>query len=116
MPRRPQRSSDLTALDGWRQTLARLSASGAPDLTNRQLALLLTVFLDEGPHTVRALAMSLGLPKPAVTRALDRLSELRFLKRKADSADRRSVVIHRRVRGAVFLTDLADSIRRPGRR
>ncbi|MSO70630.1 MAG: MarR family transcriptional regulator [Alphaproteobacteria bacterium] len=91
-----------------RAALAEIVRSDAPDLTSRQLALLLTVFMAPGPHTVRALAETLRLPKPAVTRALDRLEELKFLKRRRDASDRRSVEVHRRVKGAVFLSDLAE--------
>ena len=88
--------------------LAEIVRRQAPDLASRQLALLLTVFMAPGPHTVRALAQTLGLPKPAITRALDRLEELKV--RKRDARDRRSVEARRRVRGAVFLSDLAETV------
>ena len=81
----------LPALAAMRAALTDVVRSEAPDLTSRQLALLLTVFMAPGPHTIRALAAVLGLPKPAVTRALDRLEELDFVKRRRDASDRRSV-------------------------
>ena len=44
------------ALKGWMQTLIGYVRSGQPDLTNRQMALMLLVYLTPGPHTVRGLA------------------------------------------------------------
>jgi hypothetical protein len=38
--------------------------SGQPDLTNRQMALMMLVYLTPGPHTVRGLAHILGVSKP----------------------------------------------------
>jgi DNA-binding MarR family transcriptional regulator len=79
-----------------------------PDLTARQFALLLHVYLGPTPHTVRGLSARLNMSKPAVTRALDRLSALGFVKRMTDRSDRRSVIISRTVAGALFLRDFAD--------
>ena len=39
---------------------------GVPDFTLRQLAILLTVYLESPPHTVRGLAKKLGVTKPVV--------------------------------------------------
>lgn len=77
------------------------------ELTARQLALLLHVYLTPPPHTVRGLAATLGMSKPAVTRALDRLGRLRLLRRR-DEADHRSVLVQRTVKGAVFLREFGD--------
>jgi DNA-binding MarR family transcriptional regulator len=52
----------------------------------------------------------LRISKPAVTRALDRLGGLEFLRRKTDQDDRRSVLIQRTVRGSVFLREFAELI------
>ena len=104
------RHPTLRRLELWRHaTLATVRADG-PDLTTRQMALLLTVYLEPGPHTVRGLAVELGVAKPVVTRALDTLGRLGFLKRTRDAADRRNVLVHRTVKGAVFLSDFADMI------
>ena len=104
------RHPTLRRLELWRHaTLATVRADG-PDLTTRQMALLLTVYLEPGPHTVRGLAADLGVAKPVVTRALDTLGRLGFLKRTRDAADRRNVLVHRTVKGAVFLSDFADMI------
>ena len=58
----------------------------------RQMALLLTVYTTPPPHTVRGLAKTLNISKPAVTRALDRLCGIDLARRKRDDADRRNVL------------------------
>ena len=95
--------SDFAALDLWRRSLARAMAGDTADLTQRQLALLLTVYLTPPPHTVRGLAAQLDISKPAVTRALDRLQALGFAKRKPEPSDRRGIEVQRTVKGAVYL-------------
>ena len=92
-----------TTLAGWMQTLVGYVRSGQPDLTNRQMALLLLVYLTPGPHTVRGLAQSLGVSKPVVTRALNTLGGLGYLRRERDQDDRRNVFVVRTNDGASFL-------------
>ena len=82
----------------------------APDLSARQMAVLLTVYLKSPPHTVRGLASTLKISKPAITRSLDRLSDLGLLRRKVDESDRRSVLIQRTLRGSVFLREYGEFI------
>jgi len=91
-----------------RETIVALVRSDGPDLSARQLAVLLTVYLGEGPHTVRGLAANLNVSKPAITRALDRLGELDLARRKVDQADRRSVLVQRTPKGTTFLRDLRN--------
>ena len=81
-------------------------AERLPDLTTRQLALLLHVGLTPGPHTVRGLAETLHFSKPAVTRALDRLAGLGWLARAGDPRDRRSVLVEVTEGGRGFLAAL----------
>jgi DNA-binding MarR family transcriptional regulator len=100
----------VQALDLWRGAIVESVRRDAPDLSARQMALLLTVYLTPPPHTVRGLAIALNVSKPAVTRALDRLSEYGLVRRKIDEADRRSVLIQRTVKGSVFLREFADII------
>ena len=76
-----------------------------PDLTARQFALLLQVYLAPPPHSVRGLARALAMSKPAVSRALDTLGRLELLRRKRDQADRRSVLVQRTVKGAGYLRE-----------
>ena len=92
-----------TNLAEWMTTLVGYVRSGQPDLTNRQMALLLLVYLTSGPHTVRGLAQSLGVSKPVVTRALNTLGALGYLRRERDEADRRNIFIAATDKGAKFL-------------
>lgn len=80
------------------------------DLSARQLTILLTVYLEPPPHTVRGLAAKLNVTKPAITRALDTLGGMRLLSRKRDDADRRNVIITRTVDGALYLEQLGDLV------
>ena len=98
------------ALDLWRRALLESVRADAPDLSSRQMAILLTVYLTPPPHTVRGLAQTLNISKPAVTRALDRQGELGLLKRRPDETDRRSVLVQRTVKGSVFLSDFAGQV------
>jgi DNA-binding MarR family transcriptional regulator len=100
----------VQALDLWRGAIVESVRRDAPDLSARQMALLLTVYLTPPPHTVRGLAITLNVSKPAVTRALDRLSEYGLVRRKVDDTDRRSVLIQRTVKGSVFLREFGDII------
>ncbi len=101
---------ELQALDLWRRATLSGVRHDAPDLSARQMALLLTVYLTPPPHTVRGLADTLNVSKPAITRALDRLSDIELIRRKPDEEDRRSVLIQRTVRGSVFLREFAELI------
>ena len=98
------------ALELWRRVLTSSLRRGLPDLSQRQCALLLQVYLTPPPHTVRGLAEQLRMSKPAVTRALDRLAALDYLRRKTDESDRRSVLVQRTVKGSVFLREFADMV------
>lgn len=103
------------ALELWRTAFVDGVRDDGPDLTARQLALLLTVYLSPAPHTVRGLAAELKVSKPAITRALDRLGLLGLVRRKRDEADRRNVLVERTVKGSVFLNDLGERIATAGR-
>ncbi|MEO5336129.1 MAG: MarR family transcriptional regulator [Magnetospirillum sp. WYHS-4] len=108
--------TELQALDLWRRAIVDSVRRDAPDLSARQMALLLTVYLTPPPHTVRGLAETMNVSKPAITRALDRLSELELVRRKPDETDRRSVLIQRTVRGSVFLREYGELIVAAGRK
>ncbi len=66
----------VQALALWQNVVLETVRRDGPDLSSRQLAILLTVYLTPPPHTVRGLALSLNVSKPAITRALDTLGEL----------------------------------------
>ena len=91
------------SLRSWMQTLIAYVRSGQPDLTNRQMALMMLVYLTPGPHTVRGLAHVLGVSKPVITRALNTLGSLGYLRRVRDEADRRNVFVAQTNTGQEFL-------------
>jgi len=103
-------SVQLQSLELWRHALVASVRGDAPDLSARQMSLMLSVYLGEGPHTVRGLAQALRISKPAVSRALDRLGELGYVFRQRDELDRRNVLVQRTQSGARFLTDFGHLI------
>lgn len=102
------------ALDLWRRVTISSVRSDAPDLTARQMAVLMTASLTPGPHTVRGLAATLNVGKPAITRALDTLARLDLLQRRRDPQDGRNVLVERTAKGADFLLDLSGKITNRG--
>lgn len=107
----PKTLTTQQILELWRGTLVESVRREGPDLSARQMAILMTVYLTESPHTVRGLAAELKISKPAVTRALDTLGRLSLIKRRRDENDRRSVLVQRTVSGSVFLSEFADLMR-----
>lgn len=104
---------DLTAsqaLGLWHQVALDQVKSGATDLTMRQMAILLQIYLVPPPHTVRGLAAALGVTKPVITRALDTMGEMGIVDRIRDDRDRRNVIIKRTVAGALFLEKFGDLV------
>lgn len=98
-------SMAVNTLSTWMTALVDYVRSGEPDLTNRQMALLMLVYLKPGPHTVRGLARSLNVSKPVITRALNKLGALGYLRRQRDEGDKRNIFITRTEEGAIFLDD-----------
>ena len=105
----------LQPLGQWMRTLVDYVRSGKPDLTNRQMALMMTVYIGSGPHTVRGLAEALHVSKPVITRTLNKLSALGYLRRERDVADRRNIFITRTSKGAEFLDAFHHFIAGTGR-
>jgi len=99
-------------LEKWMRTLVGYVRSGDPDLTNRQMAILLLVGQTDGPHTVRGLASRLTVSKPVVTRALNKLASLGFLRRQRDEADKRNIFVSLTDRGGKFLERFQGLIER----
>jgi DNA-binding MarR family transcriptional regulator len=83
---------------------------GMADFTHRQLAILLTVYLEQPPHTVRGLAHKLGVTKPVITRALDSMGKQAIVARRRDESDKRNVIIQRTVKGALYVEKLGDMV------
>ena len=102
----------FTGLELWRQTMYEIVRrnDNTSDLSTRQTAVLLSVYLTPEPHTVRALSAELNISKPAVSRAIDKLSVLGLIRRQTDENDRRSVNLFRTVEGARYVSMLGDVI------
>jgi DNA-binding MarR family transcriptional regulator len=98
------------ALRLWQQVALSEVLADKPDLSMRQAAILLTVYLDPPPHTVRGLATRLGVSKPVITRALDTMGTLKLVERRRDEKDRRNVLIRRTVDGALYVERFGDAI------
>lgn len=97
-------------VEKWMDALIRYVRSGRPDLTNRQMSLMMLVHCREGPHTVRGLAEQLNVSKPVVTRALNKLGTMEFVRRERDAADRRNIFVRRTTKGAEFLDAFAGFV------
>ncbi len=94
----------------WHDVSLTMVQAAEADLSLRQISILLTIYLEAPPHTVRDLARKLGVSKPVVTRALDTMGKLDLVSRRRDSKDRRNVLIQRTVKGALYLERFADTI------
>lgn len=98
------------SLQLWHDVSLAMVRDDEPDLSVRQICILLTIYLEAPPHTVRDLAAKLGVSKPVITRALDSMGKLELVTRRRDEKDRRNVLIQRTVSGALYLERLADTI------
>ena len=98
------------ALRWWKRDCLEQVLDDRPDLTQRQLTILLTIYLDPPPHTVRGLAARLGVTKPVITRALNAMGAMGLVERRRDERDRRNVLVRRTVEGSLFLEKLSDTI------
>jgi DNA-binding MarR family transcriptional regulator len=101
---------DRGALEVLRAITQLSLRPGAADLTSRQLAILMAIHTEEGPHTVRGLSSRFAIGKSAVTRALDTLSAADLVVRKPDPSDRRSILVEGTSAGAERMNEYARSI------
>jgi DNA-binding MarR family transcriptional regulator len=89
-PAQPRRG-DAEKLETLRDALIDgVRGEMGPDLTQRQLALLLILVTKPEGHHVRDLSARMQVGKPAITRAMDRLESLQFATREP-ARDRRDV-------------------------
>jgi DNA-binding MarR family transcriptional regulator len=102
--------ASILILASWRDVIADAVRDDSADLSMRQWAILLTVYLNTGPHTVRALSRDLNVPKPAISRALDALSILKFIRRVRDAEDKRIVLVQKTPEGALYLDNFARMV------
>ncbi|MBI2717140.1 MAG: MarR family transcriptional regulator [Rhizobiales bacterium] len=94
----------------WHDVALAMVRDDEPDLSLRQMSILLTIYLEAPPHTVRDLARKLEVSKPVITRALDSMGKLELVSRRRDEKDRRNVLIQRTVKGALYLERFADTV------
>ena len=102
------------ALRLWQQVALTEVRANMPDLSMRQAAILLSVYLDPPPHTVRGLAAQLGVTKPVITRALDAMGTLGLVARRRDEADRRNVFVAKTTTGQEFLDSFERNLDQDG--
>jgi DNA-binding MarR family transcriptional regulator len=103
------------ALGLWHAVALEQVRTGDGDLTVRQLAILLHIYLVPPPHTVRGLAATLNVTKPVITRALDTMGAMGIVDRTRDNLDLRNVIIKRTLAGALYLEKFGDLIIDKGR-
>ena len=105
-----QKLSTSDALHLWHRVSLHMVHDENPDLSMRQMAILLTIYLETPPHTVRGLAAKLNVSKPVITRALDTMGRYELVTRRRDENDKRNVLIQRTVEGSLFVERMADII------
>ena len=110
MRAQPRRISRSDALHLWHNVVTASIHADGPDLSARQMAIILCVYLDEGPHTVRSLAAHINVTKAVITRALNTMGQDKLIQRCPDPRDKRSVIIARTPQGARYLSQLGDFI------
>src|SRR6516225_6180572 len=93
-------------LEALRNTIIGMVRREGRDLSARQLAMMLISDLEGGSHTVRELALRLNVPKPPITRGIDRLVELGLARRAPDPRDGRSVLVQQTRKGADLMSEL----------
>lgn len=80
--------------------------NGLPDLTHRQMAMLMLICRTMFAHTVRGLAADLNVTKPVITRAANTLTAMGLVERKKDATDGRNVFIVPTVAGRTFIASI----------
>jgi DNA-binding MarR family transcriptional regulator len=103
-------SKIMRALSFWHNVTATALQKLPVDLSARQTAVLMNVYLMPAPHSIKSLSDDLMISKPAICRAVDALETAKLVKRVRDKQDRRNVIIQRTVKGSVYLSEFADII------
>ena len=103
-------SKTMRALTFWHGVTASALRQMSLDLSARQTAVLLNVYLMPQPHSIRSLAEELMISKPAICRAVDALERAKLVRRVRDKQDGRNVLIQRTVKGSVYLSEFAEII------
>lgn len=104
------RTKRSEALALWHRVTLETVISNGPDLSARQLAILMSVYLENSSHTVKSLSGKLNVTKAVITRGLDTLTKYGFVARAPDPSDRRSIIVTRTSGGILYLQRFADII------
>lgn len=104
------RTKRSDALSLWHRVTLETVLSNGPDLSSRQLAILMSVYLENKSHTVKSLAGKLNVTKAVISRGLDTLTKYGFVARAPDPSDKRSVIVTRTSGGILYLQRFADII------
>ncbi len=103
-------SKTIRALSFWHGVTSTALQKMPLDLSARQTAVLLNIYLMPSPHSIKLLSEELMISKPAICRAIDALENAKLVKRVRDKQDKRNVTIQRTVKGSVYLSEFADII------
>ncbi len=103
-------SKAIRALAFWHGVTASALQKMPVDLSARQTAVLMNVYIMPPPHSIKSLADELMISKPAGCRAVDALEKAKLVRRTRDKQDKRNVMIQRTVKGSVYLSEFADII------
>ena len=104
---KPSRKDSLAL---WHRVILASVTMDTPDLSSRQMAILMTVYLEDDAHTVRSLAHKLKVTKAVISRALDTLTRYGIVERAPDMRDKRSIIVKRTSGGILYLQRFADII------
>ena len=100
----------VRALNFWHGVTANALRQMPVDLSARQTAVLLNVYLVAGTHSIKSIADELAISKPAVCRAVDALEKAKLVKRIRDRGDKRNVLLQRTAKGSSYLNEFAGII------
>lgn len=104
------RLSPSQAAQLWHDVALAQVMGDEPDLSVRQLTVLLSIYLEPPPHTVRGLAAKLQVTKPVITRALNSMGKLGLVSRRRDEKDKRNVLVQRTVKGVLYVERLSELV------
>lgn len=94
----------------WQRVTAAALEKLPYDLSTRQTAILLYIYVEPLPHSIKKLSEQLGISKPAVCRAVDVLEHAKLIKRARNRDDLRNVSLQRTVKGGNYLKEYAALI------
>jgi DNA-binding MarR family transcriptional regulator len=92
-----------------RDSIIGMVRAKGPDFRARQLAILFLAETADRPETVKSLALTLGITKPPVTRAIDGLAAFKLVRRLPDPRDGRSVLVEVTRSGSALCRRLAKA-------